>query len=158
MPAPGDSANKQLVLLCDKMPFEGFFVARIFVTIDIGSSFHLGGILMFKTMWKNWLLAITVVLATNAATWHREKIAKLFELEKPNGAVNIGVLIDDKLLSGNEAEDFALAQSYLSENYHWVSVQRKKVPLPFDPFIKGTGFHFQPVSRNQKKPQLLVCQ
>lgn len=112
---------------------------------------------MFKKPWKNWLVVITLLLVTNVASWNRQKIAELFETEKPAGDINIGVLIDDKSLSGNEAEEIALAQSYLSESYHWVCIKRAKVPLPMPPFSEGTGFHFRPISKRQKPtPQLMA--
>ena len=114
---------------------------------------------MFKMPWKTWLLVVVLLAGTNAVSWNRQRITKLFELEKPVGQVNIGVLIDDKMLSGNKVEDIAFAQTYLSENYHYLYLPDKyegKIPLPWSPFTESTGFHFQVISKKQPPPQFIT--
>ena len=104
---------------------------------------------------KKWFLIFALLLATNAASWNRERITKLFESERPNGNVNIGILIHDELLSGNHAQDVAFARSHLSESYRFVFINKGKVPLPMSPFTEGTGFHFQPSSRSLSEPMVM---
>ena len=105
---------------------------------------------MFKKCWKNWLFCALLLVCTNAATWHKGKIIKLFgEGQATGGAeADIGVLIPDSRLCSDEEENVRLAREYLSDNYHWVCVRKGKVPWPTVPFTEGTGFHFQPISKN----------
>ncbi len=108
---------------------------------------------------KRWRRKLLVVLLL-ALVWNKDKIFRWFEKEKPAGDVNIGVLVNDKLLSGNKEEEVAFAKSHLSENYHWVYVPDKfdgKVPVPWEPFTESTGFHFRLVSKKEKPiPELLA--
>lgn len=111
---------------------------------------------------KAWLLVGILFLATNATSWNRAAIAKLFEVQNPAKGINVGVLIPDEDLSADKEENIALARSLLSKDYHWRYVPDEfggKVPLPWSPFTECTGFHFQPVSPDQKsKPQLALRQ